>query len=254
MKEVWKTLLSVAARQSWLAPISAVLMGISGLIVGRVDWWWSALPFLAGSGGLVVEAYARRALKGSVVEFKTLLSTCLQPLARSMLALAGKTTKAEKEKALPDVLWPLLTAAISIASLDGSRASYFCRTQSEGVDSFVPHPVLSAGRGEVAVSRFAKDSDEGREVWRLAEKDEAAFYPDITKDPPLGMDTTRVRTYECFITVPVMVGGRPVGLFTINSRSANDLTGEDVGTMRMLATLTGVALTLCGGKWSSSDG
>lgn len=214
---------------------------------------WSAVPAGLGAIGLLVDAASKKALADSLTEFKVLMHDCLQPLARSLLSVATKTTVTERKKALPNALWVALTAAIAVTSTDGSRASFFRRKRHEGEDYLVPDPDLSYGRGDDPVSWFARTSGEGREVWRAAEAGEVTFYENIRDAPPPHMDATRVRSYQTFITAPVKKNGTLIGLLTINARNPGDLTSDDAGIMRVVATLAGVAITISGGEWPESE-
>lgn len=244
----WRVLLAEASSWVWLAPAAGLLLGLAGTVVG--PWGaWACAPALAGGVGLFLDAYSRRELRQRAGELKVVMHDCLQPLARCILSLVTKTTQTKRMHALPNVLWTILTAAIAVTATDGSRASFFRRVTKNGEDLLVPDEVLSIGRGDAPVSRFARSDGEGKDVWRAAEADQVVFYPDILTAGPPDLDRDRERHYRTFITAPIQVKGSLAGLLTINAPSPGDLTDDDVGIMRVLATLAGVAITLCEGKW-----
>ncbi len=230
----------------WLAPLAGLLLAFAGFLFPS-SAWWAAVLAVVGTLGLALEARAKVVARSRSEEFKVLLNDCLQPLTRSLLVLALKTTSRARYQKLPDVLWPVLTAALSLTDVKRSRASFFVRTLSDGVDCLVPHPTLSTGRGDAPVSRFRRGVGEGREVWRAAEAGEAVYYADLAKQPPPEMDTGRQRSYNTFISVPLEIGGRVVGLLTINAQQAGDLRRDDVGVLQVLAALASVALAMCDG-------
>jgi len=240
-------MLALAASWTWLGAVSGLIFGFAGLVVG--PWkGWAAIPAVLGGLGLLLEVAAKREFKSQTAEMKALMHSCMQPLVRSLIVLASKTTKQARVGPLDSVLWATLTAAISLTRTDGSRASFFVREQ--GSDVLVPHPTLSTGRGDAPISRFARGSGEGVEVWRAALAGEVTFYENLLTSPPLGMDRDRARSYQTFITAPIETNGNLVGLLTINAPRPGDLTEDDRGVMRVLATLVGVALTICGGAWA----
>lgn len=245
-------MLTLAASWTWLGAVSGVIFGFAGLLVG--PWkGWAAIPAAIGAGGLLLEAAAKREFKSQSAEMKALMHACMQPLARSLIVLASKTTKPARVGPLESVLWTTLTAAISLTRTDRSRASFFKAVREGGEDVLIPHPTLTTGRGDAPMSRFVRSSGEGMEVWRRATAGEVTFYPNILTDPPPGMDGERDRHYQTFITAPVETRGELVGLLTINAPHPGDLTEDDCGVMRVLATLVGVALTMCGGGWPDDD-
>lgn len=95
------------------------------------------------------------------------------------------------------------------------------------------------------------DGGEGEEVWRYAREGLPRYESDIKKSPPPHMDTSRSRKYLSFITMPVMVGGKPVGLLTINSPKKKGLTGDDVVPMRVVAELCATAVAANNGECPS---
>lgn len=145
------------------------------------------------------------------------------------------------------MLWAALTAALTLADTHGSRASIYRRRRSDADDVLEPVPELSAGRGDAPVSCFTRGSGEGKDVWAAAEADIVTFYEDLLRDAPPNMDRSRARKYRTFITAPIKSNGSVQGLLTINAENPGDLTSDDAGIMRVVATLCGVALTLTGG-------
>ncbi|MEV7962426.1 GAF domain-containing protein [Oerskovia paurometabola] len=252
MKAMWSAALLAAGGAWWIGPTSVVLFGAAGLLVG--PWgWWVALPAALGAAGAYLDVVAKRSLTSQVGDSKALLYRGLNPLARGLAALVARTTPRKRLQELPTVLMLVLISVLTLTREDGSRASFFQRTKVGGRDCLVPHPSLSTGRGDEPTSNFFRDEGEGKAVWEAAETGLPNFCKDIHKDPPLGIDLTRKRSYSTFITAPIMFDGRLEGLLTLNARDPGDLTEEDVGVVQVLARISSVALALCGGMWVDAD-
>lgn len=234
----------------WNGLVAAILLSAAGLLVQEWGWWVAALA-VPGVAALVLDAVTKRRLTAEAASYKVVMHDCLQPIAHCLVEVANKTTAHRAQQSLPDAQWASLTAALGVVGSDArARASIFIR---EGSDILKPSPTLSTGRGDHPVSTFHRGHGEGVAVWKAAEANEVTFYRDLGKEAPSAMDTTRERTYRTFITAPLRVRGRVEGLLTINSSRAGDLTVDDKGIMRVIATTLSVAMTLAQSAKSEND-
>jgi GAF domain-containing protein len=256
VKPTWDALTIAASAWWWLSVLGGVAFAVAGLVADK-NWWVSVPATVIGSAAIYLDAQSKRKMAQFTDDqsshWKVLLDDCLQPLARSLLRLAVKTTDGGREKELVSTLQVLLAAALSLTSAKRSRATLFCRVKVGKSDILEPHPMFTVGRGDEPKSKFVRGRGEGKDVWAHAEAGRTVFYPNLNEDAPPGMDLQRERTYCAFITAPIFVGPRLVGLLTINSTEAGGLTESDKAAMTLLGALAGVALAISAGKWPQSD-
>lgn len=191
---------------------------------------------------------AKLALESQRAEYLVTSFAAFGPLSNHMSLMAAAQTSRRRELAGPS-LYAAAVAARSLVPVDGVRAALFYRTVEDGKDVFLPHPVYWVGRGDRAQSRFVRGEGEGIDVWNAADQGSQSFYPDIADERPPNMDMNRPRTYAGFATVPILAGDECVGLATINTLEPNQLTSEDVGTLWVIAALSGAILGMVGCKW-----
>mgnify|MGYP000851691049 CR=1 FL=1 len=213
-------------------------------------WIWNGAATLAIVGQAVGGKVNLATARGAKTEFKLLVFDQLAPLARQLSIMAKEPVEQRSTK-----LRETISSCVSCASgLAGehvrTRATYYIRTtrnfkRKDRREVFVPD--ITVGRGDEPRSRFFKgDGGEGDAVWAKAEADDHTFIVDTDrayKDGLLpGWDASRKRAYRTFITVPIRSGDRLAGLLTVNAPKPGDLTEEDVGTMRVIASLVGTAI------------
>lgn len=263
-RSVWRGI-RIAARAvwagaRWLVSNFPIILGVTAASAGLIAkayenedlafWIWNGVATLAivaqAVGGKVNLRSARRATD----EFKLLVYDQLAPLARQLSIMAKEPPERRSSK-----LRETISSCVSCASgLAGehvrTRATYYLRTtrnykRKTRTDAFVPD--VTVGRGDEPRSTFHKgDGGEGDAVWAKAEADEHTFVTDTEAAYRAGQlpgwDASRTRAYRTFITVPIRSGDRLVGLLTVNAPKPGDLTEEDVGTMRVIASLVGTAI------------
>lgn len=255
VREVLKLLAQKVARSQWASLVAALLL-LGGGLAAEVDRWWIVAPLIGiGIALQVLIVYGTRALRDEVVEYKVLLDATMQPLVHALQLLASHRAKKDKDAQLMGVLTAVMVGARQLSRAGTNarvRASLFCLDEACQTPTLVPHPAFSMGRGDRPVSRFVRGEGEGKSVWEAAEKDELTFFADLAKEHPPGMDLSRKRSYRTFMTAPIRVDGRVVGLLTVNGPTPGDLDDSDALVMRILATHAGVALQICGGEWPSS--
>lgn len=169
------------------------------------------------------------------------INDVLAPLTVALKNIPLEST-ARRRQAVVSFLTAATAVCIQLAEGPKLRATFFEVVDRDGSRAFAPTR-LSVGRGDPPVSVFMEgDGGEGEEVWSYAREGWPRYEPNIKKSPPPHMDTSRPRKYRSFITMPVMVGGKPVGLLTINSPKKKGLTADDVVPMRVVAELCATAI------------
>lgn len=236
---------------SWTRTYGSVLLAAGVFLVGvllrdgdgEVRGWvvFAGVGLVALNAALPVVS-GRRADRARA-EFKITLDDMLQPLVRELSELTSERSVVRRRELTRSFIVTAANAALGLTEANRPRVTVFPR---QG-DVF-EHGV-SRGRGDAPVSRFARGTVEGDAVWRSAEADELRFVRDVNAAAPDGWDRTRVRSYRTFITVPIRAGDDLVGLLTINAPKPGDLTSDDAGVMRVIASLIGVAIGANGGTW-----
>lgn len=195
-----------------------------------------------------ITAYlAIKSASKAATEARLEINDVLAPLAVALKGISLASTALRRREVVS-----FLTAAVAVCIQlsEGSklRATFFEVVDRSGHRVFVPSS-LSVGRGDPAVSEFVEgDGGEGDVVWEAARRGEPRLESDIKRFPPRHMDTKRTRMYRSFITMPVVVNGKPAGLLTINSPQRKGLSEEDIVPMRVVADLCAAAIAANGGK------
>lgn len=135
----------------------------------------------------------------------------------------------------------MLSSAITFVHADRARACYF--GLAEGSPRRL-HPVDHVGRSTAPTTVFEEGTQEGNSVFAALDRGEGRYVPSVDLEPPAGWNPARSRTYKTFIAVPVEVGGRIFGMLTLDSIRAEDLTGDEVPGLRLLADLLADALAI----------
>lgn len=213
------------------------------------------LPAIAVRGTLAAIVIAQgitaflaiKSASKAAAEARLEINDVLAPLAAALKNIS-LATPALRRREVVSFLTAAVAVCIQLSEGSKLRATFFEVADRSGHQAFVPSK-LSAGRGDPAVSEFVEgDGGEGDAVWEAARRGQSRLEPDIKRFPPQHMDTKRTRKYRSFITMPVLVGGKPTGLLTINSPQRRGLTEEDIVPMRVVADLCATAIAANNGK------
>lgn len=179
-------------------------------------------------------------------ELRIVVADQLAPLARRLSVMASRS-KPDRRGMLTAFAQQSVVACTGLADqADRARTSFMERKKLDnGADAFVP--TEWSGRSDGPRSQFVYGADpESDEVWQRALDDQPTYYPDLDVAAPASWDKSKTRHYKTFITVPVRAGDELVGLLTINSPQAGDLTDSDVESMQLMAGLLGAAVGMAG--------
>lgn len=231
--------------------LSLLLAALTFGTVVITDGAWMIVVRLSLAVVLIAQAIstflAIKSTSKASAEARLEINDVLAPLAAALKDIPLATT-AKRRQNVVSFLTAATAVCIQLSDSSKLRATFFEVVDENGRRVFTPSR-LSAGRGDRPMSKFVEnDGGEGEEVWRYAREGKHRHEKDIKKSPPPHMDTIRPRKYRSFITMPVMVGGAPAGLLTINSPRKNGLTELDVVPMRVVSDLCAAAIAANQGR------
>lgn len=222
------TQIYASGSRPWLIALVGGLLAAVGQI---------ALGFIAASRNKSERENTHSTMRGFIGPLASELATMSEDKRKNATRIGVACTQA-------------VTAARDLPRSSGVRASIFAVDEAGQKPAFVPLVGFTVGRDDYPRSRFEDGrDDEGNEVWEVAREGRTVLVKDVKKTPPAGWDPSRKRPYRTFITAPIMAGGRPCGLLTVNSSTPGDLDDADRDAMSVLAGLLSVAYTLNGSKW-----
>ncbi|AZZ52807.1 GAF domain-containing protein [Rathayibacter festucae] len=240
---------------SWLPAVlalvatitSAVLFGILGLDEYKAQRHWMqptavASTVIAVALTALLEYLRRESSRSSVFEATAALTQFRDALKPIVLRLRRMqdVPSPQRETAYQRVVTSVLDARLTLFSddLDTRMVIY----KFEGAQGRRPRRLTlenKSGRPANEPDDFV-DTDGGRGealfTW-LATSPTFRFVANVTEDP----DEVSGRGYETYISVPILVSDRVVGMITLDSPIAGDLDETDVAPLELLAGLLALA-------------
>ncbi len=197
----------------------------------------------------------RRAEKSELqlrADVRLTMADVLDPLMEEVATLAN-STKAGSVGQRERIQSMVLSAAST--SLGGPRArSCFYRLDR----ALIPMKAPDGSRKTIARQRLVRANSIGRSASRAVFSDnddagkytidtivrqkEGIFVEDIDASPPPGWDATKTGKYKTFIAVPVRAKGRTLGMLTVDSMEAGDLTEDDAQLLGVFAWILAASL------------
>jgi hypothetical protein len=172
---------------------------------------------------------------------RTTFNDTLAPVVQQI----GKVATAPHERCeamQAQAISKVLSSVISLVDADRARACWFA------LECHGPRrrllPVDHVGRSMRPTTVFDEGTREGDSVFAALDRGEGRYVPSVQQSPPSGWDAARSRGYTTFIAVPVETGGRLFGMLTLDSVREEDLTGDEVPGVRLLADLLADALAI----------
>ena len=217
-----------------------------------LDGWWKIAAGSVGGIALVAQAWlsvrAEASRTQARVERTVEFTDVLAPLVNGLKDIPRTGAVGDRRTSVATFVASALGGCTGLTDAKRTRATVYQVVNTGGTRTFVPWD--STGRGDRPVSEFLEgDGGEGEEVWMRAREGQERFVPDITTADLPHFDRTRVRHYRTFIPVPIILGGLPVGLLTINAPKPGDLVESDVDTMFAIADLIAAALRQLDGEF-----
>lgn len=239
----------ISLAQWVLAVLITALAAVGDLVPN--DWRWltgyiAIIALLALAQALLAQRGVKSA-KQLKLERTVEVNHILAPLAGSLARITAATGKPVRRQAVSAFLADATAACVGLTPAERCRATFYSIEGEQSSRIFVPW--ATTGRSDPPFSRFREDDDgEGAEVWRVATSGQYAFVKDTRSERIPHFDRQRERRYRTFITVPVLLDEKVVGLLTLNAPEPDDLTRDDVETMRLVANLAAAAIGMAGGK------
>jgi len=184
------------------------------------------------AGELAVQARA---------EMRVAMNDALGPLTSALARLTAAPTS--KRKALLERVL-MLGVTVTAGLVDAERARSTLYRLDPRSDHWRLVPETSAGRTDQARTVFVEGTDAGEAVRKMIEGDAFIYCRDVLEEPPPGWVPDPTRTYKTFISVAVRAGDRAFGMLTVNALEPDDLSDDDVSTMRVISAVLAAALAL----------
>lgn len=237
-----------------LAVCCAVAAFLLGSFAGRSSGWllWVltgaaalvtaasvGLPLLAARSARVAATDAQQVAERAKQQMRLVVGRVLTPLAYLLGEITDTRPRSnELERLQGQALQVVLAAATELVDAEGVRACFF-----RWVSGRPNRLVLSGyyGRAEPGTIAFISGTELGNEAFRLIERDEDAFYPDLTKHAPPGWDP-RAHRHRSLVVVPVATERESFGVLTVDSEEPGQLREQDVEVVRLLGELLAAAL------------
>jgi GAF domain-containing protein len=178
-------------------------------------------------------------------QLRTAFNDTLAPVVQQIGKVAIATTCERREAYQAQTITKVLSSAVSFVDADRARACWFELTPGS---SRRLAPVDHVGRSTAPSTVFVEGTRSGDSVFAALDRGEGRYVPDVDEDPPAGWNTAVSRAYKTFIAVPVEVGGQLFGMLTLDSLRPDDLTGDEVPGLRLLADLLADALAIGAGS------
>jgi hypothetical protein len=173
------------------------------------------------------------------------LEDALDPLIESL----GKVSTVPREQrgdAANQVLVQGLHAITHVVGRPGARirASFFKVLLGGERQGLRAARIQSIGRSGRPRDAFHAGTPEGNAVFDMLMKDEILFAKNIRTETPTGMDMSRGRDYETFISAPARIEDRIEGMVTVDGPLEGDLSEADLPFIRAVSTVIATAAVL----------
>jgi putative methionine-R-sulfoxide reductase with GAF domain len=211
-----------------LTPLAAVATAMS---VG--------LPLLAARSARTAAADAKQVAERAKQQMRLVVGRVLTPLAYLLGEITdARPRSADLERLQGQALQVVLAAATELVDAPGVRACFFRYVSGR------PHRLVLSGyygRAEPGTIAFISGTELGNEAFRLIDRDEDAFYPDLTVHAPPGWDP-RAHRHRSLVVVPVATERETFGVLTVDTEEPRQLREQDVEVVRLLGELLAAAL------------
>jgi type II secretory pathway pseudopilin PulG len=169
------------------------------------------------------------------------INDALAPLANELANLASKQL-AERRLLIERVLTLAVTVTAGLVDADRARSTLYRLDEDSPTWRLLPSN--DAGRVDQAQTVFEEGTPAGDAVRRMIEGGDYRYCRDVTAAPPPGWVASPARAYRTFISMSVRVGGRGVGMLTVSAPDPDDLSEDDVASMRLISSLISTAIAL----------
>ena len=240
----------------WLLPVTALAATaawLAGVTSGRAHGWLRIALIVLGAGltfvaaGLPLWQHRRAsdarsdaiaAAEAARARMRVTLNDALEPLAH-LISQLGETPEPTKARRRGEAIQFTVNTIAALTDADRVRVCFF-RLDLGPPARF--HLDAFTGRAGAPDASLDPGSPGGNAAMRALSDARWVLIDDLNRTPaPFAWD--HAPEYRTALVGPVSRAGLPIGLLTLDALRPGELSHADLGVLRLLAELLGIALT-----------
>lgn len=178
-----------------------------------------------------------RAEKAALLRYQEQIGDGLEPLLQQLVTVSEATPGEERNKQVTALVRVAMEAARHMAGQRRVRATYYRVHPRKGQKRERLIAMYHTGRGTKPKTEFVRGSDAGDYVFKTLNANETIFIEDTQGCDLPGWNSTRVRDYKTFISVPVRGEQKIYGMLTVDAPTVGELTENDEMFVRCVGLL-----------------
>ena len=177
-----------------------------------------------------------------LAEYKVTTNDMLIPLSLAVTDVLTTTTATARREARQSLRQMTVAFAAEYVGPERSRSCFYGLEDDPRSGRQVLRLRAWHGRNKPPRPRFDPADEAEAQVFALVDSLDSMLITDVQQVHLLGW--TDIAEYQTFVAVTVCAGETPLGLLTLDSLHAGDLTAQDLDLMRLFAQLLAAGLAL----------